>query len=116
MCLFAAIFLIDESFAYDGNTDISYTVASNTIHGVSETWREGGDDDHMYCSYWMWDDYGWYCYMWVLELNDPLVDAYSLSPSGGSTTRGSDVDDQHATVKYDFLPSVHGKWTAQGEH
>lgn len=46
----------------------------------------------------------------------PLVDAYTLSPSGDSTTRGSDVDLDLATVSYNFVPAVHGKWTAQGSH
>ena len=70
----------------------------------------------MRCSYWARNDYGWYCRIWVLYVDDPLVDAYSLSPYGGSTTRGTDVDTQRAIVRYNFVPAVHGKWTAQGEH
>ena len=52
----------------------------------------------------------------MVEVYDPLVDAYSLSPYGGSTTWGTDVDSVHAEVSYSFFRNVHGKWTAQGEH
>ena len=116
--LFGTVFLAgQQSVAYEKDTGIGYTVATNTISAISETWREKGDDrSNLYCAYWTWDDYGWYCRTWALELYDPLVDAYSLSPYGGSTTRGTDVDTQRATVRYDFRPAVHGKWTAQGEH
>ena len=83
---------------------------------ISETLRESGDYDWLYCAIWVWNDDYSYCYLWVLEFNDPLVDAYSLSPSGVSTFRGTDVDIVHAEVSYGFFPNVDGIWTAQGEH
>ncbi len=119
LCLCVATFLAnEESFAYDKNTNISYTVASNTIHGMSETWREDGDyRSALSCARWNWDDsYAPFCSIWVLEINDPIVGAKSISPLGVSTTKGIDVDSERATVSYDFSPLVHGKWTAQGEH
>ena len=118
LCLCVAVFLTDqESFAYEKSTKIDYIVPSNNMVGISETIRESGDDDYnLSCANWFWGDYGYYCYLWVLEFNEPLVDAWSISPSGVRTFRGTDVDIDHAEVSYGFFPNVDGIWTAQGSH
>ncbi len=117
ICLCVAVFLTDqESFAYENSTEIDYIVPSNNMVALSETLRESGDYDWLYCAIWIWDDYDNYCYLWVLEFNDPLVDAWSISPSGVSTFRGTDVDIVHAEVGYSFSPTADGIWTAEGSH
>ncbi|HEX7116833.1 MAG TPA: hypothetical protein VF193_17025, partial [Steroidobacter sp.] len=106
-----------QCLAYEIESSSAYTSALNILQGHSKTVREWDDVDYIECLLYDWDDVvGFYCSIWALYLNDPLVDQWSVTPQGTYEFQGTDVHVIEASVTSNISTTVEGKWRVQGEH
>jgi hypothetical protein len=107
-----------EALPYSRSSSISYTVSTQTLSGYSRTWKDIWDPDYYYdCTSWVWDDiYGYYCYVYQLQIDYAHVYSDLNSPSGFyETTQHTHLYDATATHAV-TVTTQSGTWTVTGRH
>lgn len=117
--LLAASVWPQRVFAYGYASEIAYSTSSGVLAGFSQTWKDPWDWDYSeYCIEYVWDDvYGFYCYLYQIQINYVAVDASIYSPSSAVPVfNGANVDFSIANAGTALYPSEAGLWATIGTH
>jgi hypothetical protein len=104
--------------AYHGQTEVTYSILSGSLHGYARTWKDPWEWDYdWFCVYLIWDEYyGTYCLQYFYRERYVHAFADTFTPSFALMSTASAWDWDDATANDSVYGSEEGLWTMVGDH